>query len=137
MKTRGEFWGSLDFYTQSISEQSRKLAFAAAAICWFFRGGEGTEVTFPVFIITALLFIVLFFTSDLSQYLSNAIKLERWTYKQEARIEAKEGRHAKEDDEMINPPSLYRLGDFFFYAKLVCLFLAFLFLIIEFATRLF
>lgn len=136
MKTIGELWDSVDSHTQSVSEQCRKLAFAAAAICWFFRTGENTDVSFPPFIITALLFIVFFFACDVGQYLSNASRLERWTYKQEVRIEAEQGRLVKAEDEVPNPPRLYKLGDILFYVKIACLFLAFLFLIIEFASRL-
>jgi len=139
MKTRGQLWETRDFYTKGITEQSRKLAYAVAAICWFFRSGGATdgEVIFPSFITVALLFVVLFFICDLSQYLGNAIKLERWIFKKELEIEEENGRHARDNDEMTNPPSIYRLGDFFFYSKLASLFLSFLFLILEFTQRLF
>ena len=36
MKNR-DLWASYEFYTSELTKYSRQLAFAAAAICWFFK----------------------------------------------------------------------------------------------------
>ncbi|MBN1182230.1 MAG: hypothetical protein JXB49_08080 [Bacteroidales bacterium] len=40
-----ELWDQYQRYTKDVTEYSRKLAFAVAAICWFFKSDS---VTFPV-----------------------------------------------------------------------------------------
>ena len=127
-----KLWESYDFYTQSLTEQSRKLAFAAAAICWFFKGDD---VTFPALITWALLCIVVFFLLDILQYLSTALLVRGWAFKKEVELEQTKG-EALPEDEVSNPPRLYRPGFFFFCAKLAVLMLSFLFLISEFLSRL-
>jgi hypothetical protein len=37
-----ELWTQYQYYTQDVTENSRKLAFAIAAICWFFKTPEAT-----------------------------------------------------------------------------------------------
>lgn len=65
-----EVWKTYEFYTEKLTEQGRKLAFAIAAICWFFKT---PEITFPEYILYSLLFVVSFLLFDLLQYLIGAL----------------------------------------------------------------
>ena len=125
-------WDSYHFYTRTLSEESRKLAFAAAAVCWFFKSDD---VTFPALIVSALLGIVLFFLFDILQYLTRALLIRSWTYRQEARLEFEKGT-ALPDDDVPNPPRLDKAAFFFLCIKLFVLLLAFSFMIAEFIRRL-
>ncbi len=75
-----ELWEQYNNYSEILSTNSRKLAFAAAAICWFFKS---PEVVFPEYILAALFFIVGFFIADILQYLSAASVLRYWIRNQE------------------------------------------------------
>ena len=95
-------WETFGFYTKALTEQSRKLAFAVAAICWFFKSDD---VTFPWAITVALAFVVLYFILDVLHYFVAASLIKGLTLKQEAELEEKKGRAEPEDD-VENPPSL-------------------------------
>ncbi len=75
-----ELWQSYQDYTKTLSDTARQLGFAAAAICWFFKAPENT---FPVHIVRALGFVVVFFVADIMQYLLGAIFLRLWTRSEE------------------------------------------------------
>lgn len=75
-----DLWKQYDEYTKALSENARKLAFAAAAISWFFKTQENT---FPSNILVALLFIIAFFMADIMQYFSASLLLRCWTRKEE------------------------------------------------------
>lgn len=68
------------YYTQNLTEHSRKLAFGGAAICWFFKSDK---VTFPPAIYWSLAFLVVFFAFDVLHYLLGALLLGGWTRAQE------------------------------------------------------
>lgn len=126
-------WESYSSYTQALTEHSRKLAFAVAAICWFFKS---EQVTFPPAIVVALAFVVLYFIFDVLQYFIAAITLKRWIYRQEALLESEKGKAAP-DDEVDKPPYLDAIPYALFCSKIVALFLSFIMLMWEFGTRLF
>ena len=73
MKT-SELWQSYQGYTRDLTEHSRKLGFAGAGICWFFKT---PQVTFPPLIYWALIFFVGYFIADVLQSLCGAL-LTRW-----------------------------------------------------------
>lgn len=125
-----DLWQAYTEYTFETTKHARQLAFAGAAICWFFRS---PEVTFPRLIMVALLVFVLYFVVDIVQYITAAVKIRDWTL-------AEEKRQWEESDtidgEYHKPASLdywpYRL----FVAKLVVLLAAFMALGAEFVRRL-
>lgn len=133
MKTTEQVWEEVDGYTKVVSEQSRKLAYAATAICWFFREGEPGIVSFPTTIVVALFFVVLFFASDLGQYLVHSAKLTNFTYKEEDRFEKETGSNS---GPIAIPTDLLKWGDRLFNLKLFCLFATFVSLLVEFANQL-
>ena len=80
--TNKDLWQSYQDYTKNLTENARKLGFASAAICWLFKS---TGNTFPPLILNALGFVVLFFLSDVLQYLLGAVCLRCWTRREEKR----------------------------------------------------
>ena len=75
-----ELWKSYEDYTKGLTENARKLGFAAAAVCWFFKNQDDR---FPQLILASLGFTVIFFLADILQYLFGAILLKCWTRNQE------------------------------------------------------
>lgn len=71
-----ELWQQYKEYTQGLSENSRKLAFGAAAICWIFKSPSGR---FPDGIDIALSLVAAFFVADILQYLLGALFIRMWT----------------------------------------------------------
>ena len=71
-----DLWDSYSTYTSEFTKYSRQLAFAAAAICWFFRS---ETVTFPKPIIWALGILVSFFIADILQFFISAHLIRWWT----------------------------------------------------------
>ena len=71
-----DLWKSYADYTNNLSENARKLGFAAAAICWFFKDQQDR---FPNLILVALGATVLFFLADILQYLLGALFVRVWT----------------------------------------------------------
>ncbi len=127
--TLQDAWNEYQENTRALSENARKLAFAGAAICWFFKGGDAT---FPGKISLSLAFIVLFFLGDMLQYLASAILLRIWARRQEKILKFTK----LSLDTPIEKP-LWVVGPPFvlFLAKLALLLVAFIFLILEFASR--
>ena len=75
-----ELWKSYEFYTGELTKYSRQLAFAAVAICWFFRS---PEITFPKTITVSLVLLILFFVFDILQYFISAHLVRWWTRREE------------------------------------------------------
>jgi hypothetical protein len=126
-----EVWNRYRDYTRDVTEHSRKLGFAAAAICWFFK----TEnFTFPSLILLSLTFVVSFFALDLAQYVLAAKRIKTFA-RQEEKKHWKEKRKIDVNTEV--PESLDKPVQKLFTWKLVALFLSFGFLIAEFLRRLF
>ena len=71
-----ELWASYREYTLGLTENARKLGFAAAAICWFFKTPDNA---FPRLILFALGAAVLYFLCDILQYLFGACLTRGWT----------------------------------------------------------
>lgn len=78
--TNKELWQQYKEYTSELTANSRKLAFAATAICWLFKNADNS---FPDIIFNALGYIAAFFLADILQYFLSAILLRAWIRKQE------------------------------------------------------
>ncbi|BBO80212.1 hypothetical protein DSCO28_07780 [Desulfosarcina ovata subsp. sediminis] len=63
-------------YTEKLTDIARKLGFAAAATCWFFRSDGNI---FPDPILAALVSVVIYFICDVMQFFLGAIMLRLWT----------------------------------------------------------
>ena len=81
--TGRELWTSYREYTRDITEHGRKLGFAGAAICWFFKR---EDLTFPVMIYAALFFFVAYFIADIFHSFSAALILKFFTEYHERRL---------------------------------------------------
>jgi len=127
-----DLWESYEFYTQGLTDHSRKLAFAAAAICWFFRT---PQISFPVSILRALICIVLFFFLDILQYLLGAFLIRLWIRKQEKRIWKE--KNILEDALVDKPAWLDTLPAIIFLLKIMVLLISFYFIGYEFILRLY
>jgi len=79
----GDLWKSQEAYSRDLTEHSRKLAFAVAAICWFFKS---ETITFPPAIFWSLVFLVGFFIFDVLHYLWGAIRYRRFIHRQEEKL---------------------------------------------------
>lgn len=119
-----ELWEQYKSYTRDATEFARKIGFAAAAICWFFKTDSG----FPVAITWALLFVVGFFVFDVLQSLSAALIYRKWLHKAEARRFAETGGI---EGDYQKPRWLDYPAFTFFCLKLFLLFLAFVSISLE------
>jgi hypothetical protein len=70
-----KIWEEYKDSKKDLTNNGRKLAFGAAAVCWFFKS---PDARFPTLIIFSLLFIVLFFTFDILQFLSSVVSIRSW-----------------------------------------------------------
>ncbi|MBD3290948.1 hypothetical protein GF337_19230 [candidate division KSB1 bacterium] len=128
-----ELWSEYETCTKELTENTRKLAFAGAAICWFFRS---PEVTFPTSINFALFFIVAFFTFDIFQFLSATLLMKFWIQHKETEIEQRIQKNEKITEDDFMKPAWLNQGPFtFFILKILFLFGAFIALGNEFFSR--
>jgi hypothetical protein len=77
-----EAWDHYKTYTKDITEVSRKLGFAGAAICWVLKTPAGT---FSSSVLGALGFFVAFFIADVLQSFVGALFLRHWLRQEEIR----------------------------------------------------
>lgn len=127
--TLQDVWKEYQENTKALSENARKLAFAGAAIGWFFKT---KEATFPGRINFSLAFVVLFFLCDMAQYLTSAILLRVWARRQEKIVRFNKlpmNTQVEKPLWVVGPPFAI------FLAKLALLLASFVFLILEFASR--
>ena len=128
--TNAELWDQYQRYTRDATEFGRKIGFAAAAICWFFRNDAGA---FPAPIVWALLWLVGFFVADLLQSLVSAAVYRVWIQRQETKRKAETGTI---QGEYRKPRKLDYPAYTFFWIKMLFLFLAYLSIGHELWTRL-
>ena len=109
----------------AASENARKIAFGAAALCWFFKS---ENLTFPFWVTLALFFLVLYFVLDLMQYFSSAIRYHRKyrRYRNKTSTWETIRRELESADKM--PWVLFKL-------KVGILFIGYIFIAIEIATK--
>jgi len=124
-----KLWDRYVEYTADLTEHARKLAFAAAAICWFFKT---PEITFPPAVQLSLVFIVLFFIFDVLHYAGGAITLRMYLEREEQKHWAKT---QKELTDVLKPKWVDTTATIFAAAKTLVLLIAFGCLITEFGYR--
>lgn len=130
MKIR-ELWEDYEKNSKDLTDSGRKLAFAAAAICWFFKT---PEATFPDLIYISLLFIVLFFLFDIFQALVALLLIRCWTRKIEKLLTR--GRRELDPEYSIGKPGWLPIPSFvLFLLKVASLILAYIVILIEFYSR--
>ncbi len=88
MATNKEIWEQYSNFAIDLSNNSRKLAFAGAAIAWLFKTDENT---FPLFVLCSLFLIIVFFILDIMQYFLGAIRLKRWIETEEKKKQRETG----------------------------------------------
>lgn len=86
--TMEKLWESYKNYSRDLTEHARKLAFAAAAICWFFRS---PNITFPPAILWSLGLLVVYFILDVTHYLWGTMRVRRFLRSQEDKLFKKTG----------------------------------------------
>jgi hypothetical protein len=126
-----ELWSQYSTYTSEFTKFSRQLAFAAVAICWFFKSHA---ITFPVTIVFALSFLVLFFISDILQFFISA-HLLRWWVRKEEKIKWKSSNPQTIEGEYNKPWWVDLPAFIFFNIKAFVLCVSFVFIGLEFLGR--
>jgi hypothetical protein len=127
--TLKDVWAEYKENTGVLSENARKLGFAGAAICWFFKS---SVATFPGKISVSLAFIVFFFFFDMLQYLFSVVLLRTWAKRKEKILKFN---NLSLDTPVEKPEWLVRPPFSLFLLKLLFLLAAFVFLILEFGSR--
>lgn len=127
--TNKELWDIYVNYTREFTKYSRQLAFACAAICWFFKS---PEVTFPLPVLWSLSFVILFFFFDVLQFFVSAHLIRWWTRREEKRIWAEK---KTIDGKYDKPWWIDHPAFIFFNVKAVMLLIAFCSLGVEFIKR--
>ncbi len=82
--TGRELWAQYQSYTRDVTENGRKLGFAAAAICWFFK--DPGRVAFPIFILWSLGLLVIYFGCDVLHPFWASLRVKRFTETEEERL---------------------------------------------------
>jgi len=129
--TTAKLWEEYQHYTRDLTEHSRKLAFAVAAICWFFKT---PEITFPPAILWSLALLVCFFVFDVLHYFVGAFTVRFF-------LEYHEKAHFENTGDLLQEISKPRWVDrpatFFFVTKTLFLLSSFVALATEFYYRIF
>lgn len=124
-----QLWSQYQHHTRDVTEHGRKLGFAGAGICWFFRD---SSFTFPPAILWALALFVGYFVLDLLHGFVGALQVKSFTEEQEGRMWA-ESRSL--DGEIEVPRSLDRPAFLLFLAKVAFLLAGFVAVAIEIVFR--
>lgn len=124
-----EAWDQYKSYTKDITEVSRKLGFAGAAICWVLKTPEGA---FSLCVLWGLAFFVAFFIADVLQSFVGALLLRHWLRGEELKqwqaTNSIEGEYLKPG--WLDYPSFA-----FFLLKVIFLLIGFTFLAVEILSR--
>ena len=129
-----ELWKNQQFYGRDLTEHSRKLAFAAALICWFFKS---EKITFPPAVFWSLIFLVGFFIFDVLHYFWGAVRYRRFIYREEERLYKLGATTLRVEDPEVNVTRrLDKPMYVMFCLKSVLLLLSFAMLLTEFFYRL-
>jgi len=128
--TIAKLWENYQFYTRDVTEHGRKLGFAGAAICWFFKKAD---FTFPLIIYGALLFLVSYFITDFFQGFSASLRVKFFAEREEKKLWNEK---ASLEGEIDVPRSLDAPVFWIFCGKCTLLVVAFLFIGLELLARL-
>lgn len=115
-------WDQYQHYTRDLTEHTRKLGFAAGAICWLFRNPEGP--IFPGLIQGALLFLVAFFVSDILHCFLGSLALKKYLEDKEAEIVSR-GETLTEDTVILHTRDADRAAFSLYRCKVAFLLLSF------------
>ena len=126
-----EVWNSYNFYTSEVTKHGRYLGFSGVAICWFFKT---PEITFPNLILSSLIFLVVFFCLDITQYYVAAMRLKEWMQQKESEQEKVTG---SIEGDYWPPKELDNPSFLLFKLKLLVLLLGFICIGLELALRMF
>ena len=124
-----EAWEQYKAYTRDITEVSRKLGFAGAAICWILKTPQGT---FSNSVLWSLIFLVAFFISDVLQSFTGALLLRCWIRTEEIKIWQVKNTL---DGEYLKPGWLDYPSFTFFLLKVLFLLVGFIFIAVEILKR--
>ena len=124
-----EVWDQYKAYTRDITEVSRKLGFAGAAICWILKTPQGA---FSNSVLWSLIFLVAFFISDVLQSFTGALLLRYWIRTEE--IKNWQSNNTL-DGEYLKPVWLDYPSFTFFIMKVLFLLVGFVFLAMEILSR--
>lgn len=61
------------FHTGKVSDIARQLAFAAIAVIWLFKAGDGTSISLPKELLQPLKLVVICLALDLLQYIFGTV----------------------------------------------------------------
>lgn len=109
-----KIWDRASIYSSEASKVARQLSFGEGAIFWFFFHKEGALTNI---LATGLLFLVLYFLFDISQYIIGA-----WINKNLAiTYDAMNNNKPIEPEEIIRPQSMNYPMYFCYYIKFIML----------------
>ena len=123
-----DLWKQYEDYTKDLTTNCRKLGFAAAGICWFFKTAT---YTFPKPIMIALGCIVSFFIADILQFLFGSLFIRFWTRSQE-KVKWKQSNTIEGDYE--KPAWLDYPAFTMWWIKIICLLFGYIFIGIQIFT---
>lgn len=126
-------WTQYQEYTESHTEHARKLAFADAVVCWFFKS---PDVTFPPAVLGALTLLVVFFALDLMHYFVGALCVKTFAEAQEHEIFSATNQLTGDED-VQKPRSVDKPAFVLWILKTLALLASFAFLGTEFGFRIF
>lgn len=98
--TLEKIWEIHVAYTKELSTTCRQLGFASIAIYWIFK--PDGSIILPTLVIWALIFSLLFFIFDISQYVNGAVIHQNIAIKCEKNLPAIDLDHECEKDEDAN-----------------------------------
>ena len=124
-----EAWEQYKSYTRDITEVSRKLGFAGAAICWVLKNPEGS---FSPCVLWSLAFFVGFFVADVLQSFIGALLLRSWIRREEI---TRWNEAQSIEGEYLKPGWLDYPSFGLFLAKVVLLLVGFALLAVEILSR--
>lgn len=124
-----DVWDQYKSYTKDVTELSRKLGFAGAAICWVLKSPNGALSSS---VLLSLAFFVLFFMADTLQGVLGALILRVWIRREEKRMWTESG---SLDGEYLKPPWLDYPSFSLFLMKIVFLLVGFAALAVEIFSR--
>jgi hypothetical protein len=117
------YWSTFRRNTAILSSTCRQLALGLGGLVWFAK----PDIQNSCYSNSILLFIVLFFISDATQYLYQSYAFQKLAEEYDKKI----GSGAiSEKSKLTEKPNMNRLTNFFFIAKLIFLALATIFFLL-------
>jgi len=119
--------------TAKVSDNTRTLALSAIALAWLFKSRVGDVFSIPEGLQLPLFFVITALTLDFFQFVYRAI-IWHFLFRRE---EKKFGSDAFDEEVDLDvSPHVNALGYWFFYAKIPCIVIAYVYLLIFFMEKL-